>query len=327
LLATRFLGAIGLGGTWPLCVALVMETWPDNRRALLAGAIGAAANVGYLIAGTYSKWMLSYDYSWRWVIGMGFFFGLASLPFILIVPEPTLWKRTRHLAKKSSVSELFTSRYRRATIVGSLLSTVALLGTWGAFLWLPTHVDQLTEGTAYAATGKATITMWQSVGQISGGFAGGLLAGWLGNRRSYLLICVTAWIAVLAVFGLNSAFNLQLKIMAMVAAFFVATFFGWLPKYLPELYPTQIRAAGQGFAFNIGRVLAGFGVLGTGLLVGAFGGHYAKGVMVIASVYLLGLIVIWFAPDTKGKMIADVKEERSPGDDTDRTANELKTTA
>jgi len=305
LLIARFLGAMGLGGTWPLCVALVVETWPENRRAVLAGAIGAAANVGYLIAAVYSHYMLDHGYTWRWVIGMGFVIGMLSLPFIVVVPEPTKWKQSRHLAKESRVPELFSPRYRRATIVGSLLSTVGLLGTWGAFLWLPTYVDQLTEGTAHAMTGKATITMWQSAGQITGGFAGGLLAGWLGNRRSYILLCVTAWATVLAVFRLNDAFDLQLKIMAAVAAFFVTSFFGWLPKYLPELYPTRLRGAGQGFSYNIGRVLAGIGVLGTGALVGAFGGNYAKGVAVTASIYLVGLIVIWFAPNTGGKMIED----------------------
>ena len=193
--------------------------------------------------------------------------------------------------------------------MGSLLSTVGLLGTWGAFLWLATYVDQLTEGTMYAATGKTTITKWQSIGQISGGFAGGLLAGWLGNRKSYLLLCITAWLTVVAVFQLNHTFDMQLCIMAAVAAFFVTSFFGWLPKYLPELYPTRIRAAGQGFAYNIGRVLAGFGVLGTGWLVGAFHGNYAKGVTVTASVYLVGLLIIWFAPNTGGKMA----EEDEPG--------------
>jgi MFS family permease len=305
LLITRFFGAMGLGGTWPLCVALVVETWPENRRGLLAGGIGAAANVGFLIAGIYSQWMLQHGYSWRWVIGMGFFFGLASLPFILVVPEPTKWRLNRHLARESRLPELFSPRFRRATIVGSLLSTVGLLGTWGAFLWLPTYVDQLTEGTAYAATGKATITMWQSIGQITGGFAGGLLAGWLGNRKSYLLLCVTAWLTVLAVFRLNHQFDMQLCLMAAVAAFFVTSFFGWLPKYLPELYPTRIRAVGQGFSFNIGRVLAGVGVLGTGAMVSVFHGNYAKGVTVTASIYLLGLLVIWFAPDTGGKMAED----------------------
>ena len=102
-------------------------------------------------------------------------------------------------------------------------------------------------------------------------------------------------------------------IMGFIAGIFVTAFFGWLPKFLPELYPTHIRASGQGFSFNIGRVLAGFGVLGTGTLVAAFGGNYQKGVMVMASIYLVGLAVIWFAPDTGGKMQPDDDEPREAG--------------
>lgn len=308
LIACRFVGAMGLGGTWPLCVALVVETWSERYRAMLAGSIGAAANVGYLIAAVYSRAMLAYDYSWRWVIGMGFFIGLSSLPFIFVVPEPTKWKLSRAKKQHSSLGDLFSREYRRSTIVGSLLSTVALLGTWGSFLWLATYVDQIAEGTKYQANAKAIVSQWASVGQIIGGFMGGVIAGWMGNRKSWCFLCITAWASVFALFWMTDAFSLRVAAMAAFAGLFVTAFFGWLPKYLPELYPTRIRASGQGFSFNIGRILAGLGVLGTGTLVHAFHGDYRKGVMTMASIYLVGLIVIWFAPDTGGRMQAEEKE-------------------
>ena len=47
----RFLAAIGMGGEWAVGVALVMECWPDKYRPLLAGVIGAAANVGIFLVG------------------------------------------------------------------------------------------------------------------------------------------------------------------------------------------------------------------------------------------------------------------------------------
>jgi len=308
-LACRFLGALGLGGAWPLSVALMVETWPDRFRGVLAGLMGAGANVGFLIAATYSRFMSARGYDWRWIIGMGFFIGLSSLFVIAFVPETTKYKRAREKARRAHLLDLFGPRYRRATIVGSLLSTVGLLGTWGSFLWLATYVDQIAEGTAFAATAKGTVLQWQSYGQILGGFLGGLLAGWIGTRRSWCLLCLTAWASVMALFWLNTTFGCQMVVMGFIAGIFVTAFFGWLPKFLPELYPTHIRASGQGFSFNIGRVLAGIGVLGTGTLVAAFGGNYQKGVMVMASIYLVGLAVIWFAPDTGGKMRADDGEE------------------
>jgi MFS transporter, SHS family, sialic acid transporter len=305
LAAFRFLGALGLGGTWPLCVALVVETWPEKNRAVLAGAIGCSANVGYLIAATYSRVMLAHGATWRWVIGMGFVIGLLALPVIYFVPEPTKWKQSRARQEKISLRELFSPQYRRGTIVGSLLSTVALLGTWGAFLWLATFVDKLAEGTAQAGTAKAIVSQWASVGQVIGSFLGGVLAGWLGNKISWRILCVAAWIAVMALFGLTREFGLQVCILAFIGGTFVPAFFGWLPKYLPELFPTRIRATGQGFAYNIGRVLTGLGVLGAGWLAQAFHGDYRLAAMTIATVYIIGFFIILFAPDTGGRLQAD----------------------
>ncbi len=45
----RFFAALGMGGEWSLGVALVMEVWPSKSRPLMAGLIGAAANVGFLL--------------------------------------------------------------------------------------------------------------------------------------------------------------------------------------------------------------------------------------------------------------------------------------
>jgi len=313
LVACRFLGALGLGGAWPLSIALMVETWPDRYRGVLAGLMGAGANVGFLIAATYARAMGARGYDWRWIIGMGFFIGMSSLLVIAFVPETTKYRLAREKARRTRLRDLFGPRHRRATITGSLLSTVALLGTWGSFLWLATYVDQIAEGTEFAKTARSAISQWQSYGQVIGGFLGGLLAGWIGTRRSWCFLCATAWASVVALFWLNTTFSDRMVVMGFTAGVIVAAFFGWLPKFLPELYPTHIRASGQGFSFNIGRVLAGFGVLGTGTLVGAFGGNYQKGVMVMASIYLVGLAVIWFAPDTGGKMRSDDDEPQEAG--------------
>lgn len=309
--ACRFFGALGLGGTWPLCVALVVETWPERFRAVLAGAIGASANVGYFLAASYSRLMLAHGASWRWVIGMGCLIGLSSLVVIGFVPEPTKWRLARGKHKPTSVRDLFTREHRRGAIMGSLLSTVALLGTWGAFLWLPAYVDKIAEGTEHARTAKAIVMQYAGVGQIIGSFLGGVVAGWLGTRKSWWLLCIGAWLSLMALFGLTQHFDFRVCVLAFVSGAFVPAFFGWLPKYLPELFPTHIRATGQGFAYNIGRVLTGFGVIGTGGIAWASAGGYRLAAMTIASVYLIGLILIFFAPDTKGRLRADEPEPKS----------------
>ena len=84
-----------------------------------------------------------------------------------------------------------------------------------------------------------------------------------------------------------------------------AMFFGWLPLYLPELFPTRVRATGQGVAFNAGRIRAAVGALQMGSLMQTFDGSYAKAGAVITLIYVVGLGLIWLAPETKGKPLPE----------------------
>jgi hypothetical protein len=94
-------------------------------------------------------------------------------------------------------------------------------------------------------------------------------------------------------------------IVAGVVGGITAAFYGWLPLYLPELFPTRVRATGQGLAFNSGRVLAAIGTLCMGQFVGMFGGDYGRAMGTVTMVYFLGLVLIWFAPETKGKPLPE----------------------
>ena len=84
-----------------------------------------------------------------------------------------------------------------------------------------------------------------------------------------------------------------------------AAFYGWLPLYLPELFPTRVRATGQGLSFNFGRILAAVGALSMGQLIEALHGSYARGGAIISLIYVLGLVLIWLAPETKGKPLPE----------------------
>jgi hypothetical protein len=92
-----------------------------------------------------------------------------------------------------------------------------------------------------------------------------------------------------------------------------AAFYGWLPLYLPELFRTSVRATGQGFGFNFGRILAAVGTLQAGNLFTAkvtllgheYEGGYPLACSLMSSIYLLGLVLICFAPETKGHTLPD----------------------
>jgi hypothetical protein len=89
--------------------------------------------------------------------------------------------------------------------------------------------------------------------------------------------------------------------MVGLAGFSTAAFYGWLPLYLPELFPTRVRATGQGLAYNFGRVLAALGAWQMGPLMAFFDQSYARAGATIIFVYVIGMTIIWFAPETKDK--------------------------
>jgi len=304
LAACRFLGAMGLGGEWGLGVALVMETWPNTSRPLLAGLLGGAANVGFLSAAGITQLLASHHLSWRWALVVGFLPAVLTLFIRLFVQESERWVKSQERGEKSTFAELFSPALRRQSLTGLALAAVAVLGMWGVYqAWLQAWVEQLVGGGVELqdarAAARATVSLWMSGGSTTGAVLGGLAAEWLGRRRSYALYCLGAAVSSWLLYRTCDSFGPRLLVLAAVGGVFATAFFGWLPLYLPELFPTRIRATGEGLTFNAGRIISAGGVLVTGTLVKALGGHqYASSLM--ALIWMVGLVLIWFSPETKG---------------------------
>src|SRR6185436_8855497 len=119
-----------------------------------------------------------------------------------------------------------------------------------------------------------------------------------GRRPVYFGLCLAAMVACLTLFNAFQHYNAAFLLMVGLVGMTSAAFYGWLPLYLPELFPTRVRATGQGLAFNFGRILAALGAWQMGSLMEFFGKSYAKAGTAIVFVYLLGMVLIWFAPET-----------------------------
>jgi len=405
----RFISALGMGGEWSLGVALVMEIWPDRSRALLAGLIGAAANVGYLliamlglVLGRFlvqtegllltvlpADWVtpLVANSGWRLLMIMGAVPALLTFLIRIFVPESERWEAeqskggtsnwaTQDLlgvllgaAAACSIIYLWAAelplwfrivgtipalliamlgylypviRYLQRSaadvvdvapdagtddsaitavppgsgadvhwlpiigrmLLGAALGGVALLGTWASIQWAPVWADKLTGGTNPDA--KAFTQIASSVGAIIGTILAALLGNFLGRRITYCLLCLCSLAAALALFQLNREFNAQFLVMMFLAGGFTAAFYGWLPLYLPELFRTRVRATGQGFAFNFGRIVAAIGALQGGYLMNeVFHGDYPTVCSIMSLIYLVGVGIIWLAPETLGKPLPD----------------------
>ena len=424
----RFVASLGMGGEWSLGVALVMEVWPNRSRAFMAGLIGAAANVGYLMVGlvgltlsgvlphvssglhslSLPDWLverLIANQGWRLMMILGIVPALLTFFIRLFVPESRKWEEERERGgtsnwatvdllgvligglgpammvylyaweKTGSIEHTLTirlvataiglvmaivgytfpvvrylNRHRQAMrtpgddifgttlrrmLLAACLSGVALLGTWGAAQQAPAWADKLTEAKLVAEKkvltdagrtaeadqltrprAKEQMLIWLSVGAIIGTLAAAFLGDWLGRRKAYFLLCVLAFGSVLLLFQTSREFGPWMLGCAFIAGICSASFYGWLPLYLPELFRTRVRATGQGFGFNFGRILAAVGSFQLGGLVKYFedgiqigswhlAGGFASACVVLSLVYSVGMVLIWFAPETRGQPLPE----------------------
>ncbi|HWE93683.1 MAG TPA: MFS transporter [Tepidisphaeraceae bacterium] len=304
LLVLRFIAALGMGGEWSLGVALVMECWPEARRPLLAGLIGAASNVGFALIAALGMVFKVTPQSWRWVMLAGVAPAVLTFFIRLFVPESQKWKQSvADSGPARPLHEVTSPPLLSVTLLAVAFASIALIGTWGSVQWIPTWVDKLTGGGQPHA--KAVSQVVSSLGAVVGGMFGALLAGRWGRRVTYFGLCTASLLLCAILFRGFHAYTPGLLGMIFLVGTATAAFYGWLPLYLPELFPTRVRATGQGLGYNLGRVFAAAGALGSGSLVSHFGGSYARAGAMVTLIYLLGMGLIWFAPETKGKPLPE----------------------
>jgi len=299
----RFFAAVGMGGEWSLGVALVMECWPERHRPLLAGAIGAAANIGFGLLGLLGTLFQVTRDSWRWVMLAGATPALLALFIIRYVPESERWKRAVTKTSSHPVREVFSRGLIKHTLLGIGLASVVLIGTWGSVQWMPAWADQLTGGKIHNAKGLTQMLI--AFGAVVGCFIGPLIGGKMGRRPAYFLLSLASLISCGYLFRFVDAYGTLFLVMAFVVGTATAAFFGWLPLYLPELFPTRVRATGQGLSYNSGRIFAAIGAVQMGHLLKYYEGSYARAGATITLIYVVGLIIIWLAPETKGKPLPE----------------------
>jgi MFS family permease len=301
--AFRFIAALGMGGEWSLGVALVMETWPREKRPLMAGLIGAAANLGYaVIAVIGMRFHITVD-SWRWVMLVGAAPALLTLLISFFVPESERWKESVKAEASRPLTEIFSPPLLKNTLLAIAFASVALIVTWGIVQWIPLWADQMTGGKQPKA--KAYIQFASAMGAVCGSFIAPLFGGKFGRRPVYFGLCLCSLLVCSVLFRTFHEYSPAFLATVAVVGFFTAAFYGWLPQYLPELFPTRVRATGQGVAFNAGRVLAALGAWQMGSLMAFFDKSYPKAGATIVLVYLVGMVLIWLAPETKDRPLPE----------------------
>ncbi len=330
LAVLRFCAALGMGGEWSLGVALVMEIWPAKSRPTLAGLIGAAANVGFLaialvglvlaqfiegaadglrsagMSDEWVTWLIGADQSgWRLLMFVGAMPALLTFFVRIFVPESERWQHAAKTSAPARIADIFQAGIISRTLLGTALGGMALIGTWASLQWAQPWAAKMALGTPYEQTASSYTQISSAIGAIIGTIMAAQFAEWFSRRKSYFALCVGSLLVCQYLYRAPMEFDITFVLLVGLAGCLTASFYGWLPLYLPELFPTRIRATGQGFAFNFGRVLAAIGALQTGRLLNYFGEDYAKTGAIMSLVYLVGMVLIWFCPETKGKPLPE----------------------
>jgi hypothetical protein len=120
---------------------------------------------------------------------------------------------------------------------------------------------------------------------------------------SYVVISIGATTLTWTMFRFTAPLEASFLPIVFAQGLVATLFFGWLPLYLPELFPTRVRATGAGIAMNIGRFVTAGGVLAAGSLSKWFHSDYSAIGSACALVYALGILAIYWAPETSEKSL------------------------
>ncbi|MGW4394795.1 MFS transporter [Amycolatopsis nivea] len=301
LLIFRGLQGLGFGGEWAVGAALVAEYCSARYRGRTVAFVQSAWAVGWgllVIVYTVLFSVLDQDIAWRVLFWVGVLPALLVLWVRRSVEDAPEASARRVSAKvKGSLVGIFRPELLRTTVFAALLATGVQGGYYTLFTWMPKYL-QSSRGLSVVNTGGyfALLIPGAFIGYICGGY----LTDLLGRKKTFLLFSVVSALLIVLFVQLPYGANGLMLLISFPLGFSTSAIFSGFGAYLAELYPTALRATGQGFTYNFGRAVgaafpAVVGFLGAGgaIVLGAVG--YA-----IAAVALLGL------PETRGKELVEV---------------------
>ena len=320
----RFLTGLGVGGEFAVGVALVAEVMPNHARPHALGLLQALSAVGNITAALIG--MAGTD--WRTMFLIGTAPALLSLFVRRRLKEPERWQAAHPsdgpVKKSGSYAELFGDpdlRYR--AIVGLILASAGVIGLWGIGFFAGDLQREVFEPMLTAAGEKdvegklkqlsGIVLLVQNIGAFFGIYLFSYVSHYLGRRPTFAICFVGAMLATINVFWNLGRFNGISDIYWMIPlmGFFQLSLFGGYAIYFPELFPTRLRSTGTSFCYNVGRFVAAAGPFTLGVLIqdtygdcqGALAFRYAGCTM--CAIFLIGLAVIPFIPETKGKPLPE----------------------
>jgi MFS family permease len=334
----RFLTGLGVGGEFAVGVSLVAEVMPDHARPYALGLLQALSAVGNVSAAFISMGMTqlaaagAISSPWRVMFVVGTIPALLALFIRRRLKEPERWQAVAAHEKPShlgSYGDLFSDpKLRRNAIVGMLLAFSGVVGLWGIGFFsydliatiLRNHFE--TQGLSKAEI-DSSVGFWtgitsivQNVGGFCGIYAFSIVTHHTGRKPAFAVSFLAAMLSTIFVFGfIQEVSNIVWLIPIFVMGFCQLALFGGYAIYFPELFPTRLRSTGTSFCYNVGRFVAAAGPAVLGVLTAYVYADTATTTdstaplryagVTMCAIFLLGLAVLPFAPETKGQPLPE----------------------
>ena len=315
----RFLVGLGVGGMFGAATTLVAESVPGRIRAVALGALQALSALGNIMGSLISLWIqpgapnLLWGYSgWRLLFFVGILPSLLVVPIVFVLREPEAWKRAKEEAERSGVRrnvgspvELFRSpRWRRNSIIGLLLGVSGMIGLWGIGFFSPELISTALAGAPQQEIDRVRAwgTALQDVGAFLGMVTFTAIASLVSRRLAFFFAFLGGMLITAFVFNSLQTASDAYWMLPMMGFAQLALFAGY-SIYFPELFPTRLRGTGVGFCYNTVRYLAAPAPILLGYLSVLL--SFRTAAMLMSTVYLIGMIALIWAPETKGKPLPE----------------------
>ncbi|MBV8910444.1 MAG: MFS transporter [Gammaproteobacteria bacterium] len=319
LLVLRLAIGFLLGTDYVVSKALLSEYLPRRFRGRLLGLLSIAWAGGYACAYAVGVTLsaLPVD-AWRWMLLTSAAPCLLIAPLRITIPESPLWLASHGQAERAA--HVVLSRFGPGVRPPpAAAGNPAREGRWRQLLSGRWRIRTLVACTFFAcqvipyfAVGTF-VTQLMAALHLQGALMGGLiynaalLAGAMGgvaainriSRRSFLVGSFSA--AALALFALSIAPGLNAAAMIVLFAIFagvVSAASNLVYVYIPELFPTDLRASGIGLAVAASRIGSAAGTFVLPVMVSAYGVRSALGACV-AVLVLGGWVCFRWAPETR----------------------------
>ncbi|MBI4265350.1 MAG: MFS transporter [Acidobacteria bacterium] len=308
LLMWRAILGIGMGGEWASGAVLVSETWPPAHRNKAISIMQSGWAIGYIfaavLAGIFIDLLGLGDNAWRWLFAFGAVPALFTLWIRRSVPEPAAWtaRRASTEPRRNPFAVIFGPTYRARTLLVVALNSAVQFGYWGIFFWLPSFLARPVEqgGAGMSVVGSIGWIIPIQIGAYLGYLTFGFIADRLGRSRTFILFMVTAALIV-PIYGQMARSPLVLMLLGPLFGYAAHGYFSMFGGFIAELFPTAVRATGQGTSYNLGRLAGAVAPYTIGAIATLPGIGIGLAMATTSGFFLLAALIILTLPDRSGQ--------------------------